>query len=208
MAGLAWLGGCGSAEKAPAKQPTPSPDSTQRWIDDKLRAAREGHVDPDFAALLAAQTQRKMQAGDFPGALRTAEPLAQLTEIVHGPNDPNTAASLEMLADIYCNLDRCAESVTLLERAGTIYQQSGEDGRVSYVRTLNSIGASWNLLGQPDRAEPVLKESLSRSEQIFGANSPQVGITYWLLMNTYTAQGKSNEAAAAKARAEKLLQAR
>ena len=203
MVGWLQLGGEGPGQAADTVS-----QSTQRWIDDKLRAAREGHVDPDFAALLNAQTQRKMQAGDFAGAVRTAEPLAQLTEIVHGPNDPNTAAAQEMLADIYCNLDRCAESVTLLERAGAIYQQHGEEGQVPYIRTLNSLGASWNLLGQPDRAEPVLKESLSRSQQIFGANSPQVGIAYWLLMTTYTAQGKSNEAAAAKAHAEKLLQAR
>jgi len=205
LMGMALLGACSQTAKAPAKPAGSDQETEQQWIDDKMRDARAGHVDPDFVSLLSGQTQRKLLAGDFQGALITAEPLAQVTEIVNGPNSPKTASALEMLADLYCNLDRCAESIALLERAGAIYQQQGQPGRVPYVRTLNSIGASWNLLGQPARAEPVLKQSLALSQQYFGTDSREVGVVYWLLMSSYSAQGRNTDADAAKAKAQKLL---
>jgi hypothetical protein len=208
LALCALLAACSDAAKQPVRQPTPTPTPGPPSIEAKLQEARAGHVDPNFIPYLTVQTQKTMEVGDFQAALQTAEPLVQMSEIVHGPDAIKTAPNLEVLADIYCNLGRCAESVPLLERARAIYKSGGAPTKVAHIRTLNSLGASWDLLGQPARAEPVLKESLALSEAQFGANSPQVGVACWLLVDTYTAQGKTAAATAMKARANKLMPVR
>jgi tetratricopeptide (TPR) repeat protein len=207
IAALALLPACSGAAKAPVRQSEAEHSAAPLTVEAKVEAARAGHVDPDLIPSLTAQTQRKMEAGDFQAAVQTAEPLVQMMEIVHGPNAVQTAPSLEVLADIYCNLKRCAESVALLERARDIYRAGGEPTKVAYIRTLNSLGAIWYVLGEPARAEPVLKESLAQSEARFGANSTQAGIACSLLANIYKAEGKTADAAAMKARADKLIPA-
>ncbi len=112
------VAGCG-APRQPVRSHADY-EAGQRWVEDKLQQARAGNVDSGFANFLEIQTQLKIQAGDYKSAVHTAEPLATLTEIVHGPNSLETAAALEVLAQVYCEVDRCDESPALLERAQLI----------------------------------------------------------------------------------------
>ena len=196
--------GCGAGRPATQRHERDY-EAADRYVQDKLQAARDGKPDPAFETFLAVQTQMRMQAGDYRTALHTAKPLSEYEEIVHGPRALETAAALEMLAEVHCNLKQCAEGIPLLERAAVIYRQRGREATVAYIRTLNSLGAAWTLEKRPDRAQPVLKQSLALSEQRFGDESEQVGVVCWLLVGAYDAEGKTVEASAARTRAERLL---
>jgi hypothetical protein len=131
LLGLAVTLTCAAACRS--AQPPPSPGRTadedgQRYIEMKLQEARDGKPDLTFGQVLTVQTQFKMQTGDYRAAVRTAEPLAQLTEIVYGPDSLATAATLEMLAQVYCRIDRCDEGRVLLQRAAVIRQRDEPAG--------------------------------------------------------------------------------
>lgn len=195
-----------------AATPTPHSDSEQevspQILEQKMQQARAGKVDQVFASFLAVQTQLKMGARRYDAAVRTAEPLVQYSELIYGRNDPKTAAALETLADVYCNLDRCAEGIPLLERASTIYHEGGAAEQPAFVRTLNSLGAAWLRVGKPDRAESILRQSLELSQARFGRESREVGIVCLLLSAAYAAEGKTAEASANRDRGQRLIAGR
>ena len=189
----------------PTAQSDPEHEVGPELVARKVQEARAGTVDPVFASFLGVQTQAKIRAGDFQAAVRTAEPLVQYSEVAYGRADPRTAAALETLADVYCHLERCAESVPLIERASAVYRAGGTQEETDYVRTLNSLGAAWIHLAKAERAEPVLLQSLKLSEARFGRESRQAGVACLLLAVVYTVQGKDARAATYRERGNRLV---
>ena len=193
---------------APTPHSDPEHEVSPQILEQKMQQARDGKVDQVFASFLAVQTQLKMGARQYDAAVRTAEPLVQYSEIIYGPNDTKTAAALETLADVYCNLDRCGEGIPLIERASTIYRAGGPAEQPAFVRTLNSLGAAWLREGKPDRAESTLKQSLEVSQARFGSESREVGVVCLLLSAAYSAEGKTAEASANRERGRRLIAGR
>jgi tetratricopeptide (TPR) repeat protein len=171
----------------------------------KLEEARRGQVDRPFLSFLVVQTQLKAQSGEWGTALHTAKPLVEMQEIVHGSESPELADALVMLADVYSNLDRLPEAQASLERSVSVTRRHRATNPVAHLRSLNALGATYNLLAAPREAEPVLLEALELAEQNFGPDSAEVGVTAWLLASSYSARGKSEKAAALRGRAERLL---
>jgi tetratricopeptide (TPR) repeat protein len=128
-----------------------------------------------------------------------------MQEIVHGPDSPELADALLVLADVYSNLDRLPEARASLQRSVIITRKYRATNPVAHIRSLNALGATYNLLSAPRDAEPVLVEALELAEQQFGPESTEVGVTAWLLASAYTAQGNTEKASALRERAERLL---
>ncbi len=175
------------------------------YVAAKLEAARRGQVDRPFLTFLVVQTQLKAQSGEWSAAVHTAEPLVEMQGIVHGSESPELADALLMLADIYSNLDRLPEAQASLQRSVSITRKHRAANPVAHIRSLNALGATYNLLSAPRDAEPVLAEALELAEQRFGPDSAEVGVTAWLLASSYSAQGKAEKAASLRDRAERLL---
>lgn len=180
-------------------------DAGAAYVREKLDEARHGQVDQSFFSFLVIQTRLTSRSGDWATAVHTAEPLVQMDEIVYGPDSLQLANDLMTLADVYANLDRLPEAEAPLQRAVSITRKHQADDPVAHIRALNSLGATYDLLSRPEEAEPVLVEALGLAEQRFGADSPEVGVTAWLLSASYSAQGDAEKASALRARAERLL---
>jgi len=118
LACLVAIGGC-SVPRQPVDDGKDY-EAADRWVEEKLQEAREGNVDPGFAKALMGLSQFSLLQGNYRTAVHTVEPLAELVEIVHGPDAIETAEMLELLAKVYCQIDRCAESKPLMERAASI----------------------------------------------------------------------------------------
>lgn len=174
----------------------------EEYIRGKLANARRGEFDHAFSNSLFMLTRVNMSSGKYRTAIHTAEPLLEYTEIEHGPSDPSVAMVLEMLAEIYSNVDRLSDSVPLLERARAIYCV-GANNEISCVRTLNSLGATFLLLDKPEQAEPPLLQALSLGERIIdrSALTPTLG----LLARVYAALGDDTRAVLFQKRMEANL---
>jgi tetratricopeptide (TPR) repeat protein len=190
---------------AATAEPGQDYEAGAEYVRAKLEEARRGHVDRSFLTFLVLQTQLKAQSAEWSTAVHTAEPLVEMQEIVHGPDSPELADALLMLADVYSNLDRLPEARASLQRSVLITRKHRAKNPVAHIRSLNALGATYNLLYAPRDAEPVLVEALELAEQQFGPESTEVGVTAWLLASAYSAQGNTEKASALRERAERLL---
>jgi|GEM_PF-627976 len=202
---LIVLGGCSSSRQVASEPDSDSRKRAEQYTEQKLQDAREGKPDPNYESFLVIQTRLKVESGQYQTAVHTAEDLLQYYEIVHGPNAMHTGLALEWLGDIYYNLNRRDEGIALLERALAVYRQHGQEAIVDRIRTMNSLGSIFLLQGKPDRAEPILEESLAHSEAHFGVDSPEVGLVCSLLSKIYADQGKAAESSEMKKRSQRLL---
>lgn len=174
-----------------------------RYVREKLEEARAGNVDASFLSFLTIQTHLKVSTQEYDAAVHTAEPLLELTEVMKGPESVETARVLEMLADIYSNIDQLQDSVPLLHRASNIYAKTKDKDPTPYIRTLISLGATYLFLDDGEKAETVLLEALSLAEGESGTESQPVGITSCILAGVYSKLGRTVQEAAARARAHR-----
>ena len=115
----------------------------------------------------------------------------------------SAVATLEMLADVYCKAMLGQHSPARAGRRDLPpWRRRCRDCIHPYVEFPR---------GNLDRARSArfIGSNPSRIPSAFGttvgAGSPEVGVIYWLLVATYTAQGKVTEASTARSRAQQLL---
>src|ERR1700731_4658643 len=87
----------------------------------KQRAAKASQAEIDAAKKKVDQLRA---AGKYAEAAIAQQHVVKLTEKRYGPNDPQTAAALTTLADIYGAQNKFAEAEPLLKRAITIHEKA------------------------------------------------------------------------------------
>jgi serine/threonine protein kinase/tetratricopeptide (TPR) repeat protein len=123
-----------------------------------------------------------------------AEALDARRRVVN-PDDPSLAVPLSRIALLASETGDFSGADTLLPLALALLRRDPAASTAEYVSALNDIGYAWQVRGDLDRAEPLLEESLRRSEEP-GSAPRDVAPVLTNLGNIRQARGDLDSAAA------------
>lgn len=137
---------------------------------DALHAAETfGDTDPRYWAALTNLGLTLERRGDLSGAEPILRRALQLRERSLGPDHIQVAHALVNLSAMLHLARRDEEAEELVRRALSIAEKSGNARSVA--EALNSLGLTLLDMGDPARAEPVLRRAAALFEQSEGAGS-------------------------------------
>jgi Tfp pilus assembly protein PilF len=129
---------------------------------------------------------------------RQAEPLLERALRIHeqtlGAEHPNTATSLNNLAELYRAQGRYGEAEPLFERALRITETALGAEHPDNAQCLNNLAALFYAQGWYGEAEPLLERALRIYETALGAEHPHTATSLGNLAELYRAQGRYGEA--------------
>lgn len=120
------------------------------------RAAKAGQAELDA---LKKEVDQLRQAGKYAEAAAAQQRLVKLTEKRYGPNDPQTAAALTTLADLYTAQNKFAEAEPLLKRAITIHEKAKKPDNNELAQALDNLGSLYVKQGRTADAAPLSKRA-------------------------------------------------
>jgi len=118
----------------------------------------------------------------------------QMTEKRCGADHPNTALSLNNLADLYRAMGRYPEAEPLFVRALSIAEKRCGANHPNTALSLNNLAELYRAMGRYPEAEPLFVRSLSICEQQLGANHPNTALSLNNLALLYGVMGRYPEA--------------
>ncbi|MBD2115168.1 MULTISPECIES: tetratricopeptide repeat protein [Cyanophyceae] len=149
---------------------------------------------------LALANQLNQQVTDFYGSGRYSEaiPLAvhvlTITEAQLGPDHPDTATSLNNLAELYRLLGRYEEAEPLYQRALAIREAQLGPNHPNTATSLNNLALLHVLMGRYSEAEPLLQRVLTITEAQLGPDHPNTATSLNNLAELYRLLGRYEEA--------------
>ncbi|MBX3347991.1 MAG: tetratricopeptide repeat protein [Nitrospira sp.] len=148
--------------------------------------------------------QLMAQIGDLysQGRYEEALPLAQqelaIYQKVLGPEHPNTAASLNNLAELYRATGAYAQAEPLYQQALATRKKVFGPEHPATATSLNNLAELYQTTGAYAQAEPLLQRALAIREQVLGLEHPDTATSLNNLAELYRTTG-------AYAQAEPLL---
>jgi Tfp pilus assembly protein PilF len=165
------------------------------------------HVLPLIATEYATEPQSLILASIFNSAASNAsvqgkdsltQPLLQqalsIREQQLGAEHPDTAQSLNDLAELYIRQKKYTEAEPLLKRALAIREQQVELIYPDAALTLNNLGTLYRAQGNYDAAEPLFKRAFAVCNQLAGPVHADTAHVINNLALLYNVQGKQLEA--------------
>lgn len=149
----------------------------------------------------SAEVQRLISAGKFTEAQPLAEEALAGREQVLGPEHPETAAALTLLATILRNRRELARAETLNQRALVIAETTPEPGHPDLAQIISEMGALALTRADFVKAEPFYQRAITIWEQTLGANHPNVAKGLSNLAAVHGQRGNYAKAEAALLRA-------
>jgi tetratricopeptide (TPR) repeat protein len=126
----------------------------------------------ELAEYLNAWGLTALEAGAYP----IAEPLFQralaLREQELGPDHPDTATSLNNLAELYRAQGRYGEAEPLYQRALALCERVLGADHPDTAMSLNNLAALYDAQGRYGEAEPLYQRALVIYERVLGADHP------------------------------------
>ncbi len=122
----------------------------------KQRAAKPGQAEIDK---LKKQVDQLNAAGKYAEATTAQQRVVKLTEKRYGPNDPQTAAALTALADLYTAQQKFAEAEPLLKRAIDIREKAKKPDNGEVAQALDNLGSLYVKQGRTADAAPLAKRA-------------------------------------------------
>jgi serine/threonine-protein kinase len=113
-----------------------------------------------------------------------------------GVDHPDTAASMQAVAEAYRELARYDDAETLHREALAIKRRIG-DAPSSIAASLNDLGLTLSERGRYADAEPLLREAIEVWRRLAPDGSPEVAVGLNNLAQTLRQQGRLDDAAAA-----------
>jgi eukaryotic-like serine/threonine-protein kinase len=157
-----------------------------------------GDQHPDVAQTLIALGLLEINERRYPEAdAAFTEALA----IYRPLNHPETGTCLRMLGVSLTAQEHYAEAASRLEEALTIFRRTRGDKDTLTLTALGNLGNAYLRLGQLDRAEPLLRESIAGTESQFGADNDQLRAPLNQLGELERMRGRLAEATALHRRA-------
>ena len=143
---------------------------------------------------LNQQVEQLYQQGRYAEAIPVAKEALRVAETTFGPNDPNTATSLDNLAVLYYVQGKYAEAEPLFIRALAIGEKTLGPDHLNVATNLYNLGALYNRQGKYAEAEPLYRRALAIQEKALGPDHPDVAYSLTDLAVLYYSQGKYAEA--------------
>jgi esterase/lipase superfamily enzyme len=122
----------------------------------KQRAAKASQAEIDAAKKKVDQLRA---AGKYAEAAIAQQHVVKLTEKRYGPNDPQTAAALTTLADLYGAQNKFAEAEPLLKRAITIHEKAKKPDNGEVAQALDNLSSLYVKQGRTADAAPLAKRA-------------------------------------------------
>lgn len=122
--------------------------------------------------------------------LSRLERNASLYEAQLGPNHPDVARTLGMLANAYARLGQYEKAEPLYRRALGILEATVGPNHRDVSATLGNLGILYEALGQYTKAEPLLRRALSIDEAVAQQAPLDLAAALNNLANLYKAQGR------------------
>lgn len=161
-------------------------------------------VADESAGQLRARARDEIRAEKFDAALQTAQHAVELDERLHGPDDPETAASLNVLSAAYLGLGQYVRAQETAERALAIRETTRGPDDPETAESLNDLGVVFLYLKQPERAAAPIRRALAIRKKRLPADDPLIAESEGNLAavlagrgTTLDAKGDRQEAAAA-----------
>ena len=125
---------------------------------------------------LAALNQRIYQLfaeGKYQEAIPIAEKAVELAKRVRGPEDPDTAASLDNLAALYDDTGEYAKAQPLYQEALRIRQKVLGSDHPDTVQSVNNLAVLYLAMHEYAKAEPLYQEALRIRQKVSGSDHPE-----------------------------------
>jgi tetratricopeptide (TPR) repeat protein len=118
----------------------------------------------------------------------------EISEQHLGPDHPDTATSLNNLAELYRAMGRYGEAKPLYKRALTIHEQQLGPDHPDTATSLNNVAGLCYAMGRYGEAESLYKRALAIHEQQLGPDHPDTATSLNNLALLYKSMGRYGEA--------------
>ena len=150
--------------------------------------------DLENAKILHQEGIKLYQQGRYREAIPIAEKVLTISEKVLGPEHPNTATSLNNLAELYRNMGAYDKAEPLYRRSLAIREKVLGPDHPDTAQSLNNLGLLYNSLGAYEKAEPLYRRSLAIKEKVMGPEHPNTATSLNNLTMLYRATGAYDKA--------------
>ena len=111
-----------------------------------------------------------------------------------GDNHPDTASSLNNLAQLYFSQGKYEQAEPLYIQALQLYKQLLGENHPHTATSLNDLALLYSCQGKYEQAEPLNIQALQLTKQLLGENHPDTAMSLNNLAYLYSSQGKYEEA--------------
>jgi CHAT domain-containing protein/Tfp pilus assembly protein PilF len=155
----------------------------------ELRVATARDRDLAEADKLYNESDRLLGKGQFGQAIPLAERALKLREKALGAEHPDTATSLNNLAELYKDKGDYARAEPLYRRALAIYEKMLGAEHPNTAILLNNLALLYRITGDYAQAEPLYHRALAILEKTLGAEHPDTATSLNNLAELYRAKG-------------------
>jgi len=152
-----------------------------------LSAAQQAELQK--ATVLNKQVDQLCDRGKYGEATVVAEQVLKIREKVLGPEHPDTARSLNILARLYDEQANYAAAKPLYQRALKIREKVLGPEHSDTATSLNNLAQVYESQGNYAAAEPLLQRALKINEKVLGPEHPDTALSLNNLGVLYDLQG-------------------
>jgi tetratricopeptide (TPR) repeat protein len=142
--------------------------------------------------------------GEYAEAEKLFKRSLAIREKALGPNHPDVATSLDIMASIYAIWGDYAKAEPLYKRSLAIREKALGPNHPDVAKSLNSMAIFYGIQGEYAKAEPLFKRSLAIREKALGHDHPDVATSLENLAALYRTSKRNVEAEALEQRAAKI----
>jgi tetratricopeptide (TPR) repeat protein len=164
-----------------------------------ILACPASRSDDDDFNLLNQQVQTLFKQGKYKEAIPLAEEAVELARRVRGPEDTETATSLNNLGELYSNMHQYGKAEPPLQEALRIRQKALRPEHPDTAQSLDNLAELYRAMGEYAKAEPLYQEALRIQQKVLGSEHPDTALSLNNLGSLYWITGEY-------AKAEPLLQ--
>src|SRR5271165_1562714 len=155
-----------------------------------ILACPASQSDDDEFNLLNQQVQTLFKQGKYQEAIPLAEKAVELAKRVYGPEQPNTAKSLNNLAELYWRMGEYAKAEPLYQEALRICQKVFGSEHPNTAAILNNLALLYKDMGEYVKAEPLYQEALRIRQKVLGSEHPHTANSLNNLADLYQDMGE------------------
>jgi tetratricopeptide (TPR) repeat protein len=139
-----------------------------------LSGATSLHAQQSHWNDLNTQVLNLVKQGKYAEAVPIAKDALKAAEAAYGPDDPNIAVALNILAMVYMYQDKYAEAEPLYHRALPLFEKTLGPDNPDLVQTLKNFAIVYDKQGKYSLAVPLYQRVLAIQEKALGPEAPMV----------------------------------
>lgn len=149
---------------------------------------------PETLDALTGRIEAAAAKRHWADAILLGQKALAIEEAARGPDDPEVAGTLMLIAGWMRELDRHAEAEPLLRRAFLILENSHGDSHEFTISAANNLAATLEALGRLDDANKLYTQTLGRMIRRYGPSHRLTAISTNNLAFNLARQGRYQEA--------------